>query len=356
VSIQPYHETQQSNGLVHVQAQQVRPSRTQELAEWAQAAQAAYEVSQSLVQTSFVPEAFRNKPYEATAAILAGSEVGLSPMAALRAFDVIQGTAAARAMTLRAIVQSKGHEVWIEETTDTRAVVAGKRAGSTREQRSVWTIERARSLKLTGKPNWQNQPQNMLIARATSEVCRLIAADAILGLPYSVEEISDGAMPAEEMGAPAAQQEQAAAPARRTARRKNVPAKPGAPVEDAEPTGPPLPSDDEYEDTEGPARVRFTPGGQARQDAALAKPESESELADEKPTAAQNRKMHALFREAEITERDDRLRLTSIITGRDMVTSASLTKAEASVLIDQMDGWAEDGGLAERAAALLDDA
>jgi hypothetical protein len=31
----------------------------------------------------------------------------------------------------------------------------------------------------------------MLTARATSEVCRLVAADAILGLAYSVEELSD---------------------------------------------------------------------------------------------------------------------------------------------------------------------
>jgi hypothetical protein len=31
-------------------------------------------------------------------------------------------------------------------------------------------------------------PQAMLAARATSEVCRLVAADAILGMPYSSEE------------------------------------------------------------------------------------------------------------------------------------------------------------------------
>jgi hypothetical protein len=55
----------------------------------------------------------------------------------------------------------------------------------------VWTIDRAQKLGLTGKDNWKKQPESMLIARATSEVCRRIAADALLGLPYSVEEIAD---------------------------------------------------------------------------------------------------------------------------------------------------------------------
>ena len=332
MSLQPYQA--QSNGLVHTQpVTQQRTSQVQDLAEWAQAAQAAYEVSQSLVQTSFVPEGFRNKPFEATAAILAGSEVGLSPMAALRAFDVIQGTAAARALTLRAIVQSKGHEVWIEESTDSRAVVVGRRAGSTREQRSVWTIDRARGLGLTGKHNWKAQPQAMLIARATSEVCRLVAADAILGLPYSAEEISDGAVPSEELAvagiAPATEQ---AAP-RKTARRRTTPAAAAPkPAEVADVEGPPLPSDDEYTE-----------------------PEPVAEPAEEKPTPAMNRKMHALFREADITERDDRLRLTGIVIGRDISTSNGLTHAEASSLIDQLEKWNEDGHLADHVAAILDD-
>jgi hypothetical protein len=36
----------------------------------------------------------------------------------------------------------------------------------------------------------------MLVARATSEVCRLIASDVLLGLPYSVEELDDQDAPA----------------------------------------------------------------------------------------------------------------------------------------------------------------
>lgn len=341
----PPNQYQQPTGQVTAyQPQAPTPtSQVVALAEWAQAAQAAYQVAESLVETSFVPEAFRRKPYEATAAILAGSEVGLSPMAALRAFDVIQGTAAPRAMTLRAIVQSCGHEVWIEEATDNRAIVCGRRNGSTREQKSVWTIDRARGLGLTSKHNWKNQPKAMLIARATAEVCRLIASDAILGLPYSVEEIDDGAMPADQpvpAAEPGRSTEQAVPVPRRTAKRRETP-KPAPTPPAAEPapedSGPPLPGEDGYDD-EGQAELPV----EAPQDAA-----------EEKSTAAQNRKMHALFAEADITERDDRLRLSSILLGRELDTSAGLTKHDANKVIDHLEQWAKDGHLADHAAAVL---
>lgn len=163
------------------------------LSEWATSAQAAMAVAQELSRSSFVPESFRNKPGEATAAILAGLEVGLQPMAALRSFDVIQGQAAARAITLRAIVQSHGHEIELVESTATRCKMRGRRRGSDTWQDVTWTMDRARQLGLGNKPNWKNQPQAMLVARATSELARLIASDAILGIAYSSEEIADGA-------------------------------------------------------------------------------------------------------------------------------------------------------------------
>lgn len=161
------------------------------LASWAEAAGAAHKVATNLVQTSFVPEAFRGKAMEATAAILAGAEVGLDPMASLRSFDIIQGTAAPRANTLRAVVQSKGHEIVLVESTQTRAKVRGRRRGESAWQESIWTIERATKLGLMNKSNWKNQPQAMLVARATAECARLIASDAILGIPYASEELAD---------------------------------------------------------------------------------------------------------------------------------------------------------------------
>ena len=172
---------------------EVLPISPTPLMVWAADAQEAYKVAKSLVTTSFVPQSFRGKPEEAAAAILTGSEIGLSPMAALRSIDLIQGTPAMRAHALRGLVQSKGHEVWVAEAGPTKAVVQGKRRGSEKVQTSEWDLERAKGLKLLDKPNWKSQPQAMLVARATSELCRLVASDVLLGIPYSVEELEDSA-------------------------------------------------------------------------------------------------------------------------------------------------------------------
>lgn len=268
------------------------------LATWADSATAAYRVAEQLVKTSFVPEGFRGKPYEATAAILAGVEVGLSPMAALRSFDVIQGQAAARAITLRAIVQSHGHEMELVEASDSRCKMRGRRRGGTEWTTVTWTIDRARSLGLTNKHNWKAQPQAMLVARATSELARLIAADAILGIGYSAEEVADGA------GAGV-----------------DVPAVTTAPPPEAESTP----------GTKRLSRKRATP---AEPEPADAEP-----VADDKPSEQQTRKIMATFSDLGFSGKEtraDRLAITSALIGRPIESTAEVTGDEASRLIDQL--------------------
>lgn len=159
--------------------------------QWAAEARQVALIAESLARTSFVPKAFAGKPAEVTAAIMAGQEIGLQPVAALRSIDVIQGKPSLSAVAMRGLVQSKGHEVWVEESTETRAVVKGRRRGEETVQTSTWTIDRAKRMGLTSKSTWKDQPQAMLIARATAELCRLIAADVILGMPYAREELLD---------------------------------------------------------------------------------------------------------------------------------------------------------------------
>lgn len=175
---------------------------TAQLVQWAQAAHAAHSLAEGICNTQAVPQAYRGKPQEAAAAILAGAEVGLSPMASLRAFDNIQGTPAPKAMTLRAIALGLGHEVKVLESTPERAVVAGRRKDDTDWQTSTWTLDRAAQMGLTGKSQWKQQPAAMLVARATAEVCRWIASDAIMGMPYTAEEIRDQGATIEARPAP----------------------------------------------------------------------------------------------------------------------------------------------------------
>lgn len=262
------------------------------LADWASSADAAYSVAERLVQSSFVPAAFKGKPVEATAAILAGLEIGLQPMAALRSFDVIQGQAAPRAVTLRAVVQSYGHELVLKESTATRAIVAGRRKGTDNWQTSTWTIDRARELGLTGKDNWKKQPGAMLVARATAECARLIASDAILGIPYSIEEIADGASESIDLATGEVVEPQR----KRTLSRKP---KPETVTEEAL--------------------------------------EQEQGMVEPSITDAQSKKMHALLRDLGRTEREDKLKVASFVAKREITTTSDLTKAEAVEVIDWLE-------------------
>lgn len=182
----------------HVAAPQQQPAQdmvvpVNPLVEWAHAAREAHSIAQSLAETSFVPRSLQGKPGDITAAILTGTELGMQPMAALRSLDIIQGTPALRAHAMRALVLSHGHKVQLVESTPDKCVYRGRRKGEGDDdwQTVTWTIQRARDLGLTGKDQWKKQPQTMLIARATGEICRLIAADVLHGVPYTSEELTD---------------------------------------------------------------------------------------------------------------------------------------------------------------------
>lgn len=160
-----------------------------ELLLWVQEARQAAQIATSLAKTSFVPASLRGKPEDITAAILAGQELGLRPMATLRSMDVIQGTPALRAHAMRGLVQSHGHDIELVESTPERCVMRGRRKGSDTWQTVTWTLKRAGDLGLLGKSDWKKQPQTMLVARATGEICRLIAADVLYAMPYASEEL-----------------------------------------------------------------------------------------------------------------------------------------------------------------------
>jgi hypothetical protein len=162
------------------------------LARWVQQADAVFALADRICSTSFAPAAYRGKPAEAAAAMLAGAELGFDPMASLRAFDNIQGVPAPKAITLRAVVQGKGHDLDIVESDATHAVAMCRRKGSETWVRVEWTIERAIVAGYVAKnKKYETNPEEMLVARATSEGARRVAADAVMGMPYSAEEISD---------------------------------------------------------------------------------------------------------------------------------------------------------------------
>lgn len=159
---------------------------------WAQAASAANALAKSLCKTTFIPAAFQGKENEATAAILMGDELGLSPIAALRSIYLVHGTPAMYARAMVALALAHGHEVWTEKSTDTEVIVHGRRKGTDHIEKSLWTIARARQAGYTNNKKYQSNPQEMLYAKAAAEIARKVAADVLAGVPYSVEDLELG--------------------------------------------------------------------------------------------------------------------------------------------------------------------
>ena len=164
------------------------PPSESELEAWARDAIAISQISANIATTSLAGQ-YRGKPDEVTAVILAGHELGIQPMTSLKSIDVIQGQPALRAHAMRGLLQSKGHEIELLESTASYCKMRGRRKGSDKWQEVEWDLDRARQLGLLNKDQWKKQPKTMLINRATGEICRLVASDALHGMPYAAEEL-----------------------------------------------------------------------------------------------------------------------------------------------------------------------
>lgn len=165
-------------------------SRT-DLITFAEEASQVHGIAKALAGTSFVPRVMQGKPDEITAAILFGRELNMDPMTALQTINVIQGRPTLTANAMRGMAMSHGVQFRLDESTETRCVMSARAPGQDQWTTVTWTIDQARKLGLTSKDNWKNQPGAMLIARATSQLCRLVAANVLIGLPYSAEEMRD---------------------------------------------------------------------------------------------------------------------------------------------------------------------
>lgn len=161
------------------------------LADWAQELRAAGQIAEQLCRTPFVPDHFRGKPADAAAAILTGHELGLSPMASLRAIYIINGRPGMYAQTMSALLLSRGHEVWVAAQSDDSVTVCGRRKGSDKVAETTWDMPRCVKAKLTRNAKYQENPQQMMTWRGISEIARQIAPDALHGIAGSVEELED---------------------------------------------------------------------------------------------------------------------------------------------------------------------
>lgn len=309
-----------------------------------------------IAQTDFVPRALRGKPAAVAACILTGRELGIGPMASLKSIHMVQGVPSLSAEYKRARAMAAGHEILIDETSPARCVVRGRRSGSGAWVTVQWTIDMARRAKIASKDVWQQYPQRMLQARATSELCDLLFPDATLGLE-TTEVLQDGGALAIAEGAVIESAEEAAAieapkvgkprTARRTRTKAEARPTAAAPAAAPAPTSAPAPAQ-----TAPPGDLPPLPGeeetpsgsGQPAGNEPAAGPDGTGHDTPGTVTDAQLKAIWTVLGTAYHFDKDDRdsaRQVCARVTGHELESSKDLSKNEAKAILDTLAHWQE---------------
>ncbi len=312
MTVQPWTPTEQAPAPWRPELEPPQ-SQALDIGQWAVNAGQVYKVAEMLAATTFVPAPLRGKPAEVCAAILYGREIGWDPMTSLRAIDVIEGRPTLTANAQRGLAMAKGVKFEVTHLSDERVKMRARAPGDDKWTEVEWTMDRARQQGLAHKSNWKQQPQNMLVARCTSQLFRLVAPNLALGMPYCAEELRDlGPEPEETPAAAAATTRRRRAPVPATV---EVPLEPPAPEPGGE-APPPLPE---------PGAPTVTPD-------------------DEGPRLSDGARkaIMARFTANGVEGRLDRLATISRIVGRDVPSVNVLTPAEASAVLSALNGAPAD--------------
>jgi hypothetical protein len=282
-------------------------------------AEVNWKTAQKIANTPFVPTAFRGKPEAVFAAILYGDELGLGPMQSLNSIHVIEGKPSMSPELMRALVARAGHRLDVKLASNDKVVLWGKRADNGSEATVEWSMKDAQQAGLAGRGAWKTYPRAMLLARATSEICRQIFSDCIMGLSYTPEEASS-----------IAGVEWTDAPVEPVQTAPVLTAAPPTTAPNAEPQQVVVEAD-WVEDPPYEPTIDWTeefPGAEI-QEAVVVQPASTSTNV---ATPKQIGMVRALLREWGVNA-EEALSLASMQLGREIATLGTLTKADASAFI-----------------------
>lgn len=143
-----------------------------------------------LADSTLLPKAMQGKIPDVLVTIMAGQEMGLAPMASLRAIHVIEGKPVLSADGMIAVILGSGKAVYFErvEESDAKVTYETMRVGAKQPRRCTWTIEMAKRAGLNLKDNWRQYPRAMLASRAKAELARDVYPDVLAGC-YTEDEI-----------------------------------------------------------------------------------------------------------------------------------------------------------------------
>jgi hypothetical protein len=128
---------------------------------------------------------------QAVAKILAGQELGIGPVAALRGINFVKNKMNLDAGLVAALIQRSGRYDYrvLTHTADECKLAffdGGKQVGESR-----FAMADAKAAGLVAGDNWQKYPRNMLFARALTNGARWYCPGVYFGAVYSGDELAD---------------------------------------------------------------------------------------------------------------------------------------------------------------------
>ncbi|RTE47920.1 recombinase RecT [Actinobaculum sp. 352] len=151
------------------------------------------EYAKMLAVSDLLPAAYVKQPANVLLAIELGGALGIPAIQAINSINVIKGRPTMSADLMAALVRRAGHKLRIEQQANPLAVTATLvRADDKDFQFSVtWDLAKAERAGLAQSAMWQKYPDQMLRSRAITEVCRQGASDALMGVLYAPDEMTD---------------------------------------------------------------------------------------------------------------------------------------------------------------------
>jgi len=137
-----------------------------------------------------LPRTYRANPGAVLLAMDWADRVGLSVMDAIHGVAWVQGKPVIDATLLRALAIKAGYRVLVTDASRTSATAkvvlttTGETLGSV-----TYSMEDAKTAGLAGKDNWKKNPEDMLVARATSRAVRRYCSDALVGGGLTEDEV-----------------------------------------------------------------------------------------------------------------------------------------------------------------------
>lgn len=150
----------------------------------------AQSMAELLSKSTLLPDALKGKAADVMVQILAGQELGLSPMASIRGVHIVQGKPLLSADTMVALVLGSGlcEYFSVVEETDNKVTYETKRHGSPHPQKVTWTDEDTKLAGLAAKDNWRTHKRQMRRARCKAMLARDVYPDVLAGCYDAHEE------------------------------------------------------------------------------------------------------------------------------------------------------------------------